>query len=83
MIVHNPEDGSFQFNTEDSFYPAMRLFVPSCDSRSFGCKEVCFSRLKSLHQLNALVAVEHYGLQSVNDQTAGKLQFNCKLWVEK
>lgn len=40
MVTNNPADGSFEFNTLDSFYPAMRLFVPSADNRAFGIKEV-------------------------------------------
>ncbi|KAI1721359.1 ATP dependent DNA ligase domain-containing protein [Ditylenchus destructor] len=44
-MVHNP-DGSIQYNTADSFFQALRLFVPSLDNeRKFGIKE---SRLNQL-----------------------------------
>lgn len=43
------DDGSIEFNTENSFYSALRLFVPNLDERAFGIKEL---------RLNALVCKE-------------------------
>lgn len=52
MIKHDPIDNSFEFNTSNSFYPAMRLFVPSIDDRAFGIKEVHFGFIFILKLIN-------------------------------
>jgi len=43
MIKENVEDGFIEYRTDDTFYPALRLFVPSKDVkvREFRIKEVC------------------------------------------
>lgn len=40
ICINDSNDEGFEYNTLNSFYPVMRLFVPSYDDRSFGIKEV-------------------------------------------
>lgn len=41
MVKYN-DDGSKEYNTEDSFYPAMRLIVPNMDERKYAMGVVSF-----------------------------------------
>ncbi|KAL3090164.1 hypothetical protein niasHS_006616 [Heterodera schachtii] len=38
-------DGSYEFRNDDTFYDALRFFVPSKDERKFGIKETKLNRL--------------------------------------
>lgn len=40
LAVKNNPDGTKEYNTNNSFYEALRLFAPSLDNRSFGIKGV-------------------------------------------
>lgn len=42
LAVTTNEDETIEYNSENSFYAALRIFVPSLDDRSFGIKEVIF-----------------------------------------